>query len=739
MVKQLLKLVLVAFAFLLAQSAAYAQCANDNVLVAGSLTPPGVSLTANQVFFSGQYVLASVEGGANYTISTCSNSNFDSQITVYNNTTGALIAYNDDFCGLRSSVSFTPTTCGVVRVLLDQFFCTTGTSSMDVAMTMNTAGSGNPTLVSAADQNACASQPANIGISGNGSGGLPPYAYSWLPTTNLTTTTQANSTVTTVTTTTTYTLTITDANGCVDRDTVVVALLAAPPVTLGADTTLCATGFLLDAGNPGSSYLWSTGAGTQTLNITQSGTYSVAVQFPSGCINQDNITVNLITPPLYSVGADTTSCGANVLLDAGIGFTSYTWSTGGTGQTEPVATSGTFGVTVVDANGCVLSDSLVVTLSPAPSVNLGADTTQCGGTIALDAGNAGSLYFWSNSTSSQVATVSTSGTYFVNVLTTAGCSDADTISVTINNQPVVNLGPDTSICLTTLILDAGNPGSTYLWSNLATTQSVTVGSGTYSVVALDPSGCFDADTIAVTTNVPAVVTVSQDTAICIGGTATLTATGASSYLWSNNSTGQTIAVSPTTNTAYYATGTDPNGCQASDLVIVTILPASNAQFTSSLVGVTVSFVNQSTNATSYSWNFGDASPPDNTANPTHVYTVNGTYTVTLTVTGPCGTDTFTQVVTITQVGIQDNDIANTLSIYPNPNNGQFTVSFEFAEQKDVRVVLSDVSGRVISTIDQQNVSIFKQEMGEIDLANGVYFLNIATKDGVVTQKIVVQK
>ncbi len=739
MIKQLLKLALVAFAFLLAQSAAYAQCANDNVLVAGSLTPPGVSLTANQVFFSGQYVLASVEGGANYTISTCSNSNFDSQITVYNNTTGALIAYNDDFCGLRSTVSFTPTTCGVVRVLLDQYFCTTGTSSMDVAMTMNTAGSGNPTLASAADQNACASQPANIGISGNGSGGLPPYVYSWLPTTNLSTTTQANSTVTTVTTTTTYTLTITDANGCVDRDTVVVALLAAPPVALGADTTLCANSFLLDAGNPGSSYLWNTGAGTQTLNITQSGTYSVAVQFPSGCINQDNITVNLITPPPYSVGADTTSCGANVLLDAGIGFTSYTWSTGGTSQTEPIATSGTFGVTVVDANGCVLSDSLVVTLSPAPSVNLGADTTQCGGTIALDAGNAGSLYFWSNSTSSQVVTVSTSGTYFVNVLTTAGCSDADTINVTINNQPVVNLGPDTSICLTTVILDAGNPGSTYLWSNLATTQSVTVGSGTYSVVALDPSGCFDADTIAVTTNVPAVVTVSQDTAICIGGTATLTATGASSYLWSNNSTGQTITVSPTTNTAYYATGTDTNGCQASDLVIVTILPASNAQFTSSLVGVTVSFVNQSTNATSYSWNFGDASPPDNTANPTHVYTVNGTYTVTLTVTGPCGTGTFTQVVTITQVGIQDNDIANTLSIYPNPNNGQFTVSFEFAEQKDVRVVLSDVSGRVISTIDQQNVSIFKQEMGEIDLANGVYFLSIATKDGVVTQKIVVQK
>lgn len=716
-----------------------AQCANDNALVAGNLTPPGVAQTTTLTYNANQYVLAWVEAGANYTVSTCSTSGWDTQITVYNDATSAFVAYNDDWCGLSSNVSFTPAFCGYVRVLLDRYYCQTSASDVGiVAMTMNTAGAGTPSLTSAPNQSACYGDPTNIGIAGNGTGGTPPYAYSWLPITNLSTPTQSSSAVTTVTTTTTYTLQLTDQNGCRDFDTVQVSVLPAPTVNLGPDTSICGTSTTLDAGNPGSSYLWNTGAGTQVISVTQSGTYSVAVQDPSGCINSDNVVITLITPPVYTLGADTSSCGNNVVIDAGSGYVSYAWSTGGTSQTETVSTTDTVAVTVIDANGCVLTDSIGVTLNPSPIVNLGPDSTQCGGSVTVDAGNPGALYFWSNSTSSQTTSVSATGTYYVDVLTQAGCSGSDTINVTINYQPVVDLGPDTSICLATVILDAGNPGSTYLWSNLATTQTVTVGSGTYDVTATDPSGCNDSDTITVTTNVPPVVTVSNDTSICVGGTATLTATGAATYLWSNNLTGATIPVSPTTNTSYYVTGTDVNGCQASDVVIVTMLASANAQFTYNVTGATANFTNQSTGAFTYSWNFGDASPANNTASPSHDYTLNGTYTVTLTITGPCGTDTYTQVITITEVGIQDADLANTLSIYPNPNSGQFTVSFEFAEAKDVVITLTDMTGRAIMTEKKDGILNYNETIGG-DLADGVYFLNIATEDGVVTRKIIVQK
>ncbi|HTF04934.1 MAG TPA: T9SS type A sorting domain-containing protein [Bacteroidia bacterium] len=737
--KTLLRILTVFVLSVFSTGNAFAQCANDNVLIAGNLTPPGLSLTTTVNYASGQYVLATVVAGAQYTIETCGSSSWDTQITVYEDATGNFVVYNDDFCGLQSTVTFTPVTCGLVRVLLDQYFCTTGSSSTDVSMTMDTPGSGAPVLSPAPDQSACFGQSANIGIVGNGTGGLPPYVYGWLPAANLTTTTQPATTVTTVTSTTTYTLELTDANGCRDLDTVIVSVLPAPPVTLGADTTICATNYTLDAGNPGSAYLWNTGAGTQTLNITQSGTYSVSVQFPNGCINQDAITITLTPPPAFSIGSDTSSCGNNLVVDAGSGYSSYAWSTGSTTQTEIITASDTIGVTVIDANGCVLTDSIAVTLNPAPVVALGADITQCGGPVTLDAGNPGALFFWSNSTSSQTTNVSSSGTYYVDVLTQAGCPGSDTIVVTINNQPIVNLGPDTSICLTSVLLDAGNPGSTYLWSTSQTSQVVTVGTGTFWVTATDPSGCADTDTIAVTTNSVPVITASADTAICPGGTATLTASGASTYLWSNNMTGSTITLTPATNTAYYVTGTDTNGCQASEVVVITILPTATALFTTNVIGATVYVNNQSTGATSYSWNFGDSSPADNTANPSHTYAVNGTYVVTLTVGGACGTLTYTQTVVITEVGIQDNDLANTLSIYPNPNNGQFTVSFEFAEQKDVVVEMIDVSGRVISSLNQENVLTFKQELGDGELADGIYFVRITTADGVVTKKIVVQK
>lgn len=713
-------------------------CPNDNTLVAGNLTPPGVSLSTTQTMAAGQYMLAYVEFGAQYTLTTCSLASWDTQITVHEDVSGNYVAYNDDFCGLQTSLSFTANICGYVRIILDQYYCNPSGITCDVMMTQNTAGAA-PTLTAAPDQSTCYGNADTIGIAGNGSGGLPPYAYSWLPTTNLTTPTAASSTVSSVTATAVYTLTLTDANGCTASDVVQVSVQAAAPVTLGNDTTVCATSYVLDAGNPGSAYLWNTGAGTQQITVTQSGTYSVAVQFPSGCINSDQIVITLNTPPAYSLGNDTSSCGNNIIVDAGSGFLTYAWSTGGTSQTETITTSDTISVTVTDANGCSLTDSIGITLNPAPIVNLGPDIVQCGGSRLLDAGNPGALYFWSNSTSSQTTNVATSGTYYVDVLTQAGCPGSDTINVAINYQPVQNLGPDTSICFASVVLDAGNPGSTYLWSNAQTAQMITVTSGTYYVAVTDPAGCSMNDTIVVTTNVPPNVVASNDTAICPGGTANLAATGALTYLWSNNATSNPTAVSPTTNTSYYVTGTDANGCEASDVVIVTMLSNSTALFTSNVAGATAFFTNQSTGAFTYSWNFDDGSPLDNTASPSHTYTVNGVYTVTLTVTGPCGTDTYTQTITITDVGMEDNELENTLSIYPNPNNGEFTVSFEFSVAKDVTIRLTDVSGREISTLQQDGVHVFTHELGDASLANGIYFVTITTIDGVVTRRISVQK
>jgi PKD domain/Secretion system C-terminal sorting domain len=730
-------LVLISLAY---SPAVSAQCPNDNVLIAGDLTPPGVSLSTMLTYNSGQYVTAFVYSGANYTISTCGSSAFDSQLTVYNNANAAFIAYNDDACSVQSTVNFTPNFCGYVRVLLDLYFCASGVgnSSMDVTMTMNTAATAVPSLTASPNTSACFGSTTVIGIPNNGSGGTSPYTYSWTPTINLANPTQSSTTAT-VTATQTYVLTLTDAAGCPARDTVLVSVLPAPTVNLGVDTTICGGPFVLDAGNPGSTYLWSTGAGTQTISVTNGGSYSVVVQDPSGCTNTDNIIVAFNALPIVSLGNDTTTCSNLLMLDAGAGFSAYTWSTGGSAQTEGIPASDTVSVIVTDSNGCMNTDTVVVTLSPPPVVNLGADITQCGGTVTLDAGNPGSLYFWSNVTSSQTTTVSTSGTYAVLVVTPAGCTNTDTILVTINNQPIVNLGPNLSVCTPTVLLDAGNPGSTYAWSNFQTTQTTTVGPGTYHVVVTDVSGCSASDTIVVVTNSTPNISAGPDQDICLPQGATLTATGGVSYLWSDGSTTVSTNVTPGVTTAYYVLGTDANGCTSTDIVMVNILPASNALFTANVIGATGVFTNQSTNAVSYSWNFGDTSPLDNGANPSHTYGANGTYTVTLTVTGPCGTDTYTQVITISQVGLQDNDLASTLNLFPNPNDGRFTIAFEFSKAKDVTIEIMDVAGRIIYSEQSSDVTSYRKEIGLASIESGVYQVRIITNEGVVTKKIVVQQ
>ena len=724
--------------FIFTQQQLFAQCPNNNILTSGNLTPPGVSLSTMQTFLSGQYMLANVVAGANYTVSTCSSSAFDSQLTIYNDVTGAFVAYNDDFCGVSSSLSFTPSFCGNVRVLLDKYFCTTGTSSMDVTMTMNTAGAGIPSLTSSPDVQACNGGTTTIGTSNNGSGGSPPYVFSWLPITNLSTPTTSSS-LATVTATQNYTLTLVDANGCMANDTVLVTMLPALTVNFGPDTTLCGGPVLLDAGNIGSTYLWSTGAGTQTISPSSSGTYSVVVQSPLGCVGSDVINIIINPNPSVSIGPDTSSCSASVILNAGPGYLTYNWSIGGNLQNDTAIITGPVSVIVTDANGCSATDTIIVTLSPATTVNLGPDIVQCGGPALLNAGNPGSLYFWSNSSSSQTASVNSSGAYNVLVISPAGCSGSDTIVVTINNQPTVNLGPDTSICVASLILDAGNFGSTYLWSTLSTSQTIIASGGTYFVAVTDPSGCTGFDTVVVISNSSPTVSAGLDVTICINQSTTLTATGGVTYVWSTGATTPSIIVSPTTSTTYYVTGYDANGCAASALVSVTVLPLTTALFSGSLSGVTETFLNQSTNATSYSWDFGDSSPLNNSANPSYSYSNNGSYTVTLTATGPCGSDTYTMVVIISQVGLQDNDLSNTLSLLPNPNDGNFTLAFDFSTAKDVTVRIIDVSGRVVYQ-DQQIKSINYKKQIVIESAEpGMYFVQIITADGVVNQKVLVQR
>ncbi|MGB0390609.1 MAG: T9SS type A sorting domain-containing protein [Salibacteraceae bacterium] len=154
-----------------------------------------------------------------------------------------------------------------------------------------------------------------------------------------------------------------DINGCTTFDTVDVTVFPAAVVNLGADiSNICeGTDQVLDAGSF-VSYLWSTGETTQTITVATSGTYNVAATDVNGCIGLDDITVTAWALPVVDLGADTILCmqQTSYEIDAGAGFVSYAWSTGGTAQTESVTSTGDYSVVVEDGNGCFGTDTVNV-------------------------------------------------------------------------------------------------------------------------------------------------------------------------------------------------------------------------------------------------------------------------------------------------------------------------------------------------------------------------------------------
>jgi PKD repeat protein len=366
------------------------------------------------------------------------------------------------------------------------------------------------------------------------------YLYSNAATTQFTSVTSAG----------TYNVRVTNTQGCIGRDTIVIAQGTNPVVNLGNDTLLCSGASLtLDAGNTCSSYLYSNAATTQTTTVTAAGSYSVRVTNTSGCIGRDTIVVTTGTSPTVNLGNDTTVCpGATITLNAGNAGSAYLYNNAATTQTIAVTTGGTYSVRVTNAQGCIGRDTIVITQGVNPVVNLGNDTLLCGGAaLTLNAGNPGSSYLYSNAATTQTTTISAAGTYTVKVTNAAGCIGRDTILVSTSPNPVVNLGRDTALCPgagTSITLNAGNPGASYLFSNLATTQTITVTTpGTYSVRVTNGVGCIGRDTIIIALGVNPTSAITASGSLLTAGSAGI------SYQWYLNG----APIAGATSSSYNAT------------------------------------------------------------------------------------------------------------------------------------------------------------------------------------------
>ncbi|MEP7169198.1 MAG: hypothetical protein ABI855_07480, partial [Bacteroidota bacterium] len=182
-------------------------------------------------------------------------------------------------------------------------------------------------------------------------------------------------------------------------------------------------------------------------------------------LDQNPVQLNL------NLGNDTSFCiGGSITLNAGSGFTTYLWQNGTTDSTLVADTTGIYYVTVTNAAGCANTDSIHVIVNPLPQINLGNDTTICGGNnLILNAGAGFTSYLWSTSATTQTISVTQTGTYTVFVTDVNSCSNVDSIHVVLNPQPTIFLGNDTAFCFGgSIILNAGSGFASYFWSTSAT-------------------------------------------------------------------------------------------------------------------------------------------------------------------------------------------------------------------------------------------------------------------------------
>ena len=320
----------------------------------------------------------------------------------------------------------------------------------------------------------------------------------------------------------TYWVEVTNQMGCIGRDSIVIEIAPNPQVNLGNDTLICdGSNYLLDAGSGFVSYLWNDGSQTQTLVVDEPGNYWVEVSNQFGCSNIDSITIAFYANPTeFNLGNDTAFCtDTYFILNAGSGYTSYTWQDGSSDSVFITNQPGTYFVDVYNPCG-ENTDTIVLTNYPVFEADLGNDSILCNGDyLLLDPGLEFTSYLWQDGSTNQFYYTGQTGWYWVDVTDSNTCHNIDSVYLEFV-LPDPALGNDTIMCpWDSITFYADSIFVSFLWHD-NTTENFYIAdtSGTYWCEVTDTMGCVGTDTVSLAILLPPNVNIGNDTSICMGDT-----------------------------------------------------------------------------------------------------------------------------------------------------------------------------------------------------------------------------
>ena len=755
----------------------YGCTANDTVEVVAFANPV---INGNTMFCSGGYTTLTAIGGENYlwstgattasinvntagnysvTASTSNGCSGSASVTVIQNEeSDVIISGNTVICsGIGTSLTASSGT---------DYLWSTGNTTQSinvnnpgvysVTVTNNNGCSNSATqTVSLMEQptisgnnHICSGQSTTLSASGSGS-----YAWS----------NGASNSFITVNTPGNYTVTVTLPNGCSSSASVNVSVGTTPtPVILG-NTTLCQGQSTTLTANGGVSYLWSDASTNNSISVNQSGTYTVTATNAEGCSNTANVTVTVNPLPNVNISGNSSFCqGDNVTLTA-TGASTYMWSNASTNASITVSNAGNYTVTGTDANGCsniatktvsvnptyniplthsicqgesynfygqnlttagtythtlqtvngcdsVLTLTLAVKNLPTPSIT--GNTTLCEGETTTLIANGGTSYLWSNASTSNSISVSQSGIYTVTATNAEGCSATANVTVTVNSLPTVTISGNSTICQGSSTTLTATGANTYSWSTGDYTASVSINAfGIYTVTGTSAEGCSNTANVTVLVSQLPVITITGETDICAGESTTLTANGGDTYLWSNGNTDNILTVNLAGT--YQVIGYNAAGCNSMADATVNVWQPATSEFSIECPD------------SCYIWN-------------SQTYCTSGDYTQTLQTVHGCDS-VVTLHLTIT-VGIDDHEVAGSMTVHPNPTTGVVNVQCTMNNEQagTVGILVYDAFGRLLRSMDAQGSSV----QAQIDLspfAPGVYLIKAVADGNVVAVRKVVKQ
>ncbi|MDI1353581.1 MAG: T9SS type A sorting domain-containing protein [bacterium] len=358
---------------------------------------------------------------------------------------------------------------------------------------------------------------------------------------------------------------------------------SSPSACAGTNITFTASN---SGGTPAYTYTWVGAGSTTTITVSQAlaGNYVYTVNSRDAnlCLSTKTIAGNFVPNPTLAV-SNVSICPfeTGTLTVSGASF--YTWNASLISNTYTAAPISTQQYSVIgSALGCSAAATASIIVKPVPSPTVTNNSPICNALNLNLTASGGASYLWAGPlsfiSSVQNPTISSaapanSGVYNVTVTGVNSCTAPASTTVVVNPTPTISLTGGGVCVNSSLYLSANSfTGSSYLWAGpnsfSSSLQNPTITAvsfsaiGIYSLLVTSSAGCNNAATMSVIVNpLPSVSIAPSSTVICVGKTANLSASGASTYTWNTGAGQASYVVSPTVNSTYTVTGTDLNGCK----------------------------------------------------------------------------------------------------------------------------------------------------------------------------------